>query len=344
MAITMKDIAKDLGVSAVTVSKVLRNHSEVGAETRKRVQQRMKELNYRPNPAARALHTGHTNLIGLIVPDLVDPFFSQVTSGILTKLKMKNYGLIISSSKHDLQLEKREIDRMLAYRVEVLILASPQSDLKSFLRLEDQDVPYILLSRKLSELQANSVGADDVAAGIQATSHLIDAGCKTVAHIAGPELDSALDRQRGYSMTLAKHGRTLPPEYLVGPGNIDGFGDAAGYAGMKRLLQLIPRPDGVFCCNDAIAIGAMRAIFEASLKIPEDIALVGCGNSHYNDVLRVPLTSIDQDSHGLGATAAKLALSIVSKKSQASNTTLMLKSRLVVRASSLRSAGPRSSS
>jgi len=194
------------------------------------------------------------------------------------------------------------------------------------------------LNRKVPELEASFVSMDDVAAGIQATTHLIDVGCKTIAHIAGLKGSAALDRQRGYSMTLAKHRLTPQPEYLVVGGQIDDSSDAAGYEGMKRLLQLHPRPDGVFCCNDAIAIGAMRAIFEAGLKIPEDVAIVGCGNTPYDDLLRVPLSSVEQDSLGLGATAAKLALNIVNQKSQASHKSLLLESRLVVRASSLRSA------
>jgi LacI family transcriptional regulator len=336
MAITMKDIARDLGVSVVTVSKVLRNHSDISAETRKRVQQRMKELNYQPNPAARALHTGRTNLIGLIVPDLVHPFFSQVAKGISARLRSKEYGLTISSSEDDPQLEKREIDQMLARRVDVLILASTQSDPKSLRRIEDQGVPYILLDRKIPNLEANFVGIDDVIVGTQATTHLIEIGCKTIAHIAGPKVSTALDRQTGYSMTLAKHGLVLPSGYLVARGHMDDSGDVSGYEGMKLLLQCDPRPDGVFCCNDPIAMGAMRAILEAGLKIPEDVAVVGCGNLHYDDFLLVPLTSIDQDSSGLGASAAKLALSIVKNKSQATPKTILLGSKLVVRASSQR--------
>jgi LacI family transcriptional regulator len=336
MAITMKDIAKDLGVSVVTVSKVLRNHSDISAETRKRVQQRVKELNYQPNPAARALLTGRTNLIGLIVPALVHPFFSQVAKGISARLRSKEYGLIISSSEDDPQLERREIDQMLARRVDALILASTQSDANSLRKIQEQGVPYILLDRKMPDVEANFVGIDDVTAGIQATSHLIEIGCKTIAHIAGPGVSTALDRQAGYSRTLAKHGLSLPPRYVVARAHMDDSGDAAGYEGMKQLLACEPRPDGVFCCNDPIAMGAMRAILEAGLKIPEDVAVVGCGNLHYDDLLLVPLTSIDQDSDGLGASAAKLALSIIKNKSKASPKTILLGSKLVVRESSQR--------
>lgn len=336
MAITMKDIARDLGVSVVTVSKVLRNHSDISAETRKRVRQRMKELNYQPNPAARALLTGKTNLIGLIVPDLVHSFFSQVAKGISAVLRTREYGLIISSSEDDPQLEKREIDQMLARRVDALVLASTQPDVESLRRIEDQGVPCILLDRRIAGHDANFVGIDDVAAGIQATTHLIDVGCKTIAHIAGPKVSTALDRQAGYTKTLMKHGLALPPAYIVARGLMDDSGNATGYAGMKYLLECNPRPDGVFCCNDPIAIGAMRAILESGLRIPHDVAVVGVGNLHYDDVLLVPLTSIDQNSDGLGESAAKLALSIVKKKAKSVPTTILLGSKLVVRASSRR--------
>ena len=336
MAITMKDIARDLGVSVVTVSKVLRNHSDISAATRKRVQQRVKELNYQPNPAARALLTGRTNLIGLIVPDLVHPFFSQIAKGISAGIRSKKYGLIISSSEDDPQLEIREIDQMLARRVDALILASTQSNADSVQRIQDQNVPYILLDRKIPGLEANFVGINDVTAGIQATTHLIEIGCKTIAHIAGSGVSTALDRKAGYSMTLAKHGLSLAPQYLVARAHMDDSGDTSGYEGMKQLLACGPRPDGVFCGNDPIAMGAMRAILEAGLKIPKDVAVVGCGNLHYDDLLRVPLTSIDQDSDGLGASAATLALSIVKSRSKTPPKTILLGSKLVVRASSQR--------
>lgn len=334
MAITMKDIARDLGVSVVTVSKVLRNHSDISAETRKRVQQRVKELNYQPNPAARALLTGRTNLIGLIVPDLVHPFFSQVAKGISARLRKKEYGLIISSSEDDPQLERREIDQMLARRVDALILASTQLDANSLRKIQDQGVPYILLDRKVPNLDANFVGIDDVIAGTQATTHLIEIGCKTIAHIIGSEVSTARDRREGYLKTLAKHGMSLPPGYVAARAHMDDSGDSAGYEGMKQLLACDPRPDGVFCSNDPLAMGAMRAILEAGLKIPQDVAVVGCGNLHFDDLLLVPLTSIDQDSDGLGASAAKLALSLVKNKSHPSSKTIILNSKLVVRASS----------
>jgi LacI family transcriptional regulator len=318
------------------VSKVLRNHSDIGEQTRKRILQRMKEVNYQPNPAARTLVSGRTNLVGLIVPDLVYPFFAQVAKGISAKLRAQEYSLIISSSEDDPNMERREIDQMLARRVDALILASVQSSAESLNKMQDQGIPCVLLDRKLPGVSANFVGIDDVNAGMMATNHLIEIGCRTIAHIGGSDVSTALDRQSGYSFALAKHGLGLPPEYIVKYGHGDDAGDATGYNNMKQLLQLKPRPDGVFCCNDPIAMGALRAILDAGLLVPKDIAVVGCGNVHYDDLLRVPLTSIDQDSNGLGTSAAKLALSIIKQKSKSTPKNVLLESKLVVRASSQR--------
>ncbi len=336
MAATMKDIARDLGVSVVTVSKVLRNHSDISAQTRKRVLLRMKELNYQPNPAARTLVTGRTNLIGLIAPDLVHPFFAEVAKGISAKLRSHEYSLIIASSEDDANLERREIEQMLARRVDALILASTQSKPETVRRIQDQKLPFVLLDRKIGGVPANFVGIDDVMAGELATNHLLEIGCKTVAHIGGSDVSTAVDRQAGYSVILARAGMSLPSEYIVTYGRGDDSGDTAGYHGMKKLLQLNPRPDGVFCLNDPVAMGAMRAIGEAGLRIPADVAIVGCGNVHYDDLLTVPLTSIDQDSHNLGASAAKLAMSMIKRKREGAPKSLMMQAKLVVRASSRR--------
>ncbi|GAC1665994.1 MAG: LacI family DNA-binding transcriptional regulator [Candidatus Acidiferrum sp.] len=337
MAITMKDIARDLGVSVVTVSKVLHRHTDISAGTRKKVLQRMKELNYQPNLSARALATGRTNLVGLIVPDLVYPFFSQVAKGISAQLGGQNYSLMIASSEDDPRLELREIDQMIARRVDALILASTHAGAESLERLRDAGLPVVLLDRKVSGFTANFVGIDDARAATLGVEHLIEVGCKTIAHMGGSVISTAIDRQKGYSNTLAKHGLTLPSSYIINQ-RCDDSGDAFGYEGMKKLLRLTPRPDGVFCHSDPLALGAMRAILEAGLEIPRDVAVVGCGNIHYGDFLRVPLTTVDQDAAGLGTCAAKLALSVIKDGPGKTPTTVLLPSKLVVRVSSRRSA------
>jgi LacI family transcriptional regulator len=336
MPATMKSIARDLGVSVVTISKVLHNHADISPETRNRVLRRLKEVNYQPNLAARALSTGRTSLIGLIVPDLVHPFFAQVAKGISARLSSLGYTLIISSSEEDPHLERREVDQMIARSVEALILASTETEPVSMVKLKERGLPFVLLDRKIPGFHTNFVGIDDVAAGEMATRHLIEIGCKTIAHIGGSDVSTARDRQAGYLRTLENEGLRLGPQYVVKRGHGDNSGDQAGYEAMKQLLQLEPRPDGVFCCNDPIALGAIRAILEARLRIPDDIAILGCGNVHYDDLLRVPLTSIDQDAAGLGESVARLALNILKGKSGSSPKSVVLPARIVVRQSTQR--------
>ena len=337
MAVRMKDIARDLGVSVVTVSKVLRNHSDISVETRARVWKRIKELNYRPNPAARALVTGRTHSIGLVVPDLVHPFFAEVAKGLSQVLRKRDYSLVIASSEEDPALERSEIDQLLARRVDALIIASTQWTVVSFRRIEEQQTPYILIDRRFPGLPANFVGVDDERVGEMATGHLIDAGCRRIAHIRGPEVSTALGRLEGYRRVLSQHGLGMPPEYVVSPRSSDDAGDRSGYEAMKQLLELEPPPDGVFCYNDPAAMGALKAILERGLRVPEDVALIGCGNVHYDALLRVPLSSIDQDSSGIGERAAKLALSVVEAKgAPVRPRTVLLTPRLIARESSRR--------
>lgn len=337
MTVRMKDIARDLGVSVVTVSKVLRNHSDISPETRKRVLQRIKELNYRPNLAARALVTGRTHSIGLIVPDLVHPFFAEVAKALSGVLRARRYGLLISSSEEDPALELDEIGQLLARRVDALIIASTQWTVESFRRIEEQNTPYVLLDRRFTGLPANFVGVDDEHVGELAARHLIEAGCQRIAHIRGPEVSTALGRLEGFRRTLSVNRLSLPPAYVVSSRSGDNAGDVSGYDAMIRLLELKPFPDGVFCYNDPVAMGALQAVLDRGLRVPEDIAIIGCGNCHHSAFLRVPLTSIDQNSAGIGERAAKLALSLVEGKTgPVRPKTVLLTPKVVVRESTRR--------
>ncbi len=336
MATRLKDIAADLGVSVVTVSKVLRNHSDISEETRERVLKRIRELNYQPNLAARALVTGRSSTIGLIVPDLVHPFFAEVAKGITRHLREHGYVLMISSSEEDGAVERQEIAHMLARRVDALILASVQSDAAAFSMLAQHKTPVVLLDRRIPGLRANFVGVDDEDAGRLATDHLIAQGCRRIAHIRGPEVSTAIGRLRGYRASLAAHGAAPNPDYVITGRTADDAADRSGYEAMQQLLALKPHPDGVFCFNDPVAMGAMQAALDAGLRVPEDVAVVGCGNVHYASYLRVPLTSIDQNSPSIGENAARLALSLVGLKKPVPPRTVLLESRLVARASTLR--------
>jgi LacI family transcriptional regulator len=207
----MRDIARDLGVSVVTVSKVLRNQKDISEATRKRVLDRVKELDYTPNLAARGLVTGKTYLVGLVVPDLLHPFFAQVAKSLSRVLLKKGYCLTISISEEDAELEKHEINRLLSRRLDALVIAPSSTNPAAFDRIQRQGLPLVLIDRNLPELNANYVGTDDEAIGLLATEHLIEAGCKRIAHLRGPDNSPGVGRLKGYQNALAKHDlKSLP--------------------------------------------------------------------------------------------------------------------------------------
>ena len=339
----MKDIAADLGLSVVTISKVLHDHPDIGEKTRQRVLQRVKELRYQPNVAARSLVTGRSYLIGLVVPDLLHPFFAEVAKSLARSLRKRGYSLIIASSEEDAQIEEQEIEHMVARRLDGLIIAACTTSQALFERLDEQQQAYVLIDRSLPGMAANFVGVDDVAAGSMATQHLIDRGCMRIAHIRGRDNSTGAQRLQGYRRAMSKANLSLPEKYIILRETVDTESRRQGEEAMQRLLSLHPRPDGVFCYNDPMAIGAMDAVLAAGLRIPDDIAIIGCGNLHYDDSLRVPLSSIDQQSRLIGERAGKLILGIVESSSGRTRPkSVVLEPQLVERASTARKASVRS--
>ena len=332
----MKDVARDLGVSVMTVSKVLRDHPDVGDETRERVLARVKELEYRPNFAARSLVTGRTYLVGLVVPDLLHPFFAEIAKSVSDVLRKNGYYLIISSSEEEPDLEEQEINQLLARRLDTLIIASCRSTVDLFFRIEKQKMPYVLIDRSLPGLSANFVGVDDEAVGMLATRHLIAVGCKRIAHIRGPQTSPGIRRVEGYKRALAQGGLKVVDNYIIAERKGDVETRQHGADAMGQLLSLKPRPDGVFCFNDPLAMGAMNYALDQGLRIPEDIAVIGCGNLHYDDSLRVPLSSIDQHSRRIGEEAARIALAILKSKMPPKPETVVLQPELIIRGSTQR--------
>jgi len=332
----MKDIAKDLGISQATVSKVLRKHPDIGEKTRQRVLERVKELDYQPNSLARSLVTGRSYLIGLVAPSLLHPFFAEIARGISTAVRDKGYFLVMASSEEDPELEKEEISRLLSRRLDALVIASATSDVEQFERMDKMSQPYVLIDRDMNGIAANFVGVNEIKVGRLATEHLIEMGCRRIAHIRGQDNGPGRGRFEGYRQALHHHGIPYSDDYVVRRSLVDTETTRQGREAMRLLLEQDPKPDGVFCFNDPLAIGAMSSILDAGLRIPEDIALIGCGNLPNDDCLRVPLSSIDQQSHVLGQRAAELVLSLLESKQKPRAQTIILEPTLVIRSSTRR--------
>lgn len=334
MPVRMKDIAQALDVSIVTVSKALRGHPDIAAETRERILARARELNYRPNRMARSLVTGRSELIGLVVPDLVHPFFGEIAKSLSAALRQLNFFLVVSSSDGDPALEQAEIEHMLAYRLDALVVASCQPTPDLLLEVPAYGTPLILLDRSFPNFPCHFVGADDYQIGVLATEHLIAAGRTRIAHIRGSFNSVGDQRAQGFADTLRKHKLPQHPEYDVSAPFVDATARRDGHTAMDRLLALPSPPDAVFCINDAAALGAMESAHAAGLEIPRDLAIIGCGNYHYDDTLRVPLSSVDQASEAMGQRIAQLIQQIVESKSPPAPALIILAPSLVVRHSS----------
>jgi LacI family transcriptional regulator len=333
MAIRMKDIANELGLSVVTVSKVINNHRDISPATRERVLRRIRELNYQPSLHAQGLAFGRTLMVGLIVPDLIHAFFSEIAQSISGVIRKKGYSLLVASSDEDPELENREIQQMILRHVDVLIVASCQTHPAALQNIVKQKVPLILFDRSFADFDSHFVGTNDVRVGEMATDHLIGLGRRRIAHISGHKVSTANDRLAGYKRSLARHKIPYAAKYVVHRSLGDRAGDESGRVAMQKLLALEPRPDAVFCYNDPAAIGAMNAILAAGLRIPEDIAVVGSGNIRYAESLRVPLSSVDIPHSRLGEAVGELALKLTSQKDDLRSKKIIIEPELIIRAS-----------
>jgi LacI family transcriptional regulator len=330
--VRLKDIARDLNVSVMTVSKVVRGCADVGSETRTRVLARIKELNYQPNWVARSLAARRTFMIGLIVPDLMHSYFAEIAKGVSSAIRPLGYDVVICNSEEDASFEAGEIDRLLGRQVDGLILASAQTpdSTEVFERMEGRGVPYVLIDRRFGSVTANYVGTDDEAIGRMATAHLIQRGCRRIAHIAGQPRVTGSGRLKGYRDALATAGIPFSEGYVV-----EATDDATGYEAARKLLRLATPPDGIFGYNDPTAAGAIKAILESGRRIPQDIKVIGVGNVHYSDLLRVPLSTIDQSSTKIGTEAADLLMKAIGAKRKRTPRAVIIDPTLIARESTV---------
>lgn len=334
MAVRLKDIAQSLNVSIVTVSKVLNGNKSISESTRARVVACANRLGYRTNLTAKSLVTGKSKMIGLIVPDLFHGFFSEIAASMSDELRIHRYGLLIASSREDAELERSEIEQMLARNVDALVVASCKTSSKT---LQAAGISVVLLDRRLKGVNAASyVGTNNLLVGELATKHLLAIGRKRIAHIGGPTSSPAQDREAAYRRVLFDYGMRVPEGFVVKRAKNEESSPITGAQAMRKLLRLKNRPDAVFCYNDPTAIGAMAAILDSGLSIPGDIAIVGCGNIQHAAYTLVPLTSVDQNTVQLGTAAATLAMTRTERTNEpADREEFVVKPKLVIRRSSV---------
>lgn len=304
---TMKRIAGELGVSITTVSKVLNNRADISDATRSRVLAKVAELGYQRNAVARSLSLRRTHTLGIVIPDLMHSFFVEVIAGIEPVASVRGYGLLLCSSGEDLHKERAELEMLRGRQVDGVVLASAHGsgNTEMLQQLVKRGTTLVMIDRDdHPSVKCHRVLTDDTRVGELATAHLLDLGRRAIAHIAGPPIVHAKRRERGWREALEEHGIEPIDDWLA-PG---GFMESDGYRAMKRLLTVKPRIDAVFAANDPAAIGAMKAIWESGLRVPEDVAVVGVGDIALGDLLRVPLTTVGWSRQDQGRHAAELLL------------------------------------
>lgn len=333
---TILDIARELNITGATVSRALNDHPGIKESTKKAVKAVAERMNYRPNKIASSLRSGRSQIIGVIIPSAEINFFGSVVHGIERIANENNYNVLIYQTNELYEYEKKGIHAFLQSQVEgVLASISKETiNLDHYAEIRNRGIPLVLFDRTNDGLGVSSVEVDDYAGAFQATKHLIDQGCRRIAHIAGQQHVNIFNlRLRGYIEALNVHGIAMN-EDLIAHGRVS---VESGRECMKRLLEGPGRPDAVFAVEDFTALGAMQAIKSAGLRIPEDIAVFGFANEGFGEYLTPSLSTVNQQTVTMGEEAAKLFFELLRNGRERSPQKLVLKPQLILRESSMKS-------
>lgn len=331
--ITIKDIARILGISPSTVSRALKDHPDINSDTKKAVNELANKLKYQPNAVALSLKNSRSNTIGIIIPEIVHYFFSSVISGIEDIASQRGYTVIICQSNESFEREASNAKALLSHRVDgILISISKEThSFDHFENLQEGGIPLVFFDRIAPGVNADQVIIDDIEASYNATRHLIENGCKRIAHFAGPQkLIIGRDRLQGYINALTEAGLPVDNRLII---QADTFEKARNAVG--QMIDAGITPDGIFAVNDMTAIGAMQTIQKRGYRIPEDISIVGFSDGYLSGITDPHLSSVDQHGYEMGTTAAEtLFQRILSDEAEYVPEVKILKADLIVRGSS----------
>ena len=304
---SLKDLAKELGVSIATVSRALRSSPEIGHEMQEKVKKLAKQMNYRPNPFAQSLRKEAPKIIGVVVPNLVTHYYAAVLDGIEDEARRAGYSVISANTHEDCEAEARAIDNFISLHVEGIIacLAQNTTDYSHFEELSDIGIPLVFFGRTCLADRFSSVMANGDEAAQIATQHLIDTGSRRIAFIGGPNhLDMVRRRKHGYLEALRENRLPIDRDIVV-CNKID-F-DVAREATVRLLQQGNP-PDAILAFNDIITFAAFTAIKQLGLRIPDDVALIGFTDDLHAQYVTPRLSAIEDQSHLMGQTSCQLLL------------------------------------
>ncbi|HAN77921.1 MAG TPA: LacI family transcriptional regulator [Bacteroidales bacterium] len=329
---TIKDIAKTLGISPSTVSRALKDHPDISVKTKRKVQELAKELKYQPNEIALSLKNQRTKVIGIIIPEIIHHFFSSIISGISDVAYKNGYNIMITQSNESYEREVQDVHMLISSRAAGVLasVAKTTQDFEHFRRLEQSGIPVVFFDRVCPEMDTDRVIVDDYRGAYMATEHLLLQGKKQLIHLgASQHMLIGQNRKNGFKDALVGSGFRFEESMFF---KCDTFEE--GIEMTAKILASGQKVDGIFAVNDATAIGAMRSVKKAGLRIPEDIAIVGFTNGLISQVTDPGLTTIEQHGFEMGKSAVELLLRRIKSNNENIKTeTVILQPELVVRES-----------
>jgi len=335
---TIHDIAKELDITASTVSRALKDHPRISDATKEAVLKMAKKMNYQPNSIAAALRRGTSNLIGVMIPTVDRNFFASVVRGVEDVLNNTSYNVIICQSSDSVEKEKSNLKALLEAQVDGIFASYAKETINfdHFKDVQKRNIPLILFDRMQNEFDVDAVVIDDYLGAFKATEHLIEQGCKRIVHFTGPENVSIYrDRRRGYEEALTKCGLPVDEELIISSNLKMETGKELG----REIAQWENLPDAIFSASDYAAMGAMEVFKNKGIHVPDEIAIVGFSNESFTALVDPALTTVDQHSKKMGQFTANLFLErIKNKETKYTPRKTVLNPELIIRKSSLKNA------
>jgi len=328
LKITIKDIAERANVSISTVSRVLNNKEDVNDNTRKKIKKIIDELGYNPSGIARGLALKKTNTIGLIIPNITNPFFPEVAKGVESRAEELGYSVILYDTDNDFKKEKTALDLMKKNQVDGIVLSFNSVNKNLINKAFDEKLPIVQIDRKINGLKCPSVLIDNFYSGYIAAKYLLDNGHSKIAHITGrKDIINSIERLLGYKKAFEEYNIQIKNKYIInGEQTIE-----SGYEKMNELLRLDQIPTAVFVANDLMAIGAYEAIFNNGMNIPEDISIIGHDDINMASIIRPKLTTVMQPKYEMGVNAVDLLVELIREEKEI--TDKVYKTRIIERQS-----------
>jgi LacI family transcriptional regulator len=330
--VRIEDVAREAGVSKTTVSRAINNAARISVETREHVLKIAKKLNFEPNNIARSLSTGRTMMVGVLLEDILNNFYTEVAKGIETELKKAGYTMLLTSSDFDLEEEYRLTRLLVQNKVDGILITPIREDSKAMELLKSGSIPFFMMNNKSENPDVNWVDTKNIEGGYIGAKYLADLGHKRIMYMGTTKIRGAEERLEGFIKAMQEKGVPRDKKLIVE--NI--LSRKEGYTFMNRFLQKEGKsslPTAIMTVNDDVAIGVMQSLIEHNIDIPEDVSLLGFDDIHIANLIRVPLTTVHQPKFAMGEIASRNLIKIMDGGKSVKSEHYLLNPHLVIRKS-----------